>query len=299
MSRILAGAAAVAALLLGAGGCAPPVLTVRHTFGPDLPIPRGSARVALADFTVTDGPADEYGPLLGQAVAERLQVGGPYTVVAEGPADLAVGAEVSIAAQDIETTRTVRRWKPEARCMETIEVPALVRTASVRATFEVRQADGERLAAAEVPATYRSTQDPRTRGPLGLDRGDDPANIPPADTIVRELLASCADRFVEMLRPREATVRISLRPAPGADAAKGLEAARRGKYEAAAEHFREALRSAPQNADLLFNLGAVLEADGRFPDALAAYEQAVHAAEEDVAAAEGAARARRAIAWPR
>jgi len=183
--------------------------------------------------------------------------------------------------------------------METIEVPALVRTASVRATFEVRQADGERLAAAEVPATYRSTQDPRTRGPLGLDRGDDPANIPPADTIVRELLASCADRFVEMLRPREATVRISLRPAPGADAAKGLEAARRGKYEAAAEHFREALRSAPASADLLFNLGAVLEADGRFPDALAAYEQAVHAAEEDVAAAEGAARARRALAWPR
>ncbi|MGB2975607.1 MAG: hypothetical protein WBD18_06150, partial [Phycisphaerae bacterium] len=214
MARIPVAAATLAAVLLGASGCGPPTLTVRHTFPPDLPIPAEAKRVALGEFAVAGGPADAYGPFLARVLAECLEDSGAYTVATDGAADLVITAVVSIAAQDIETVRTVRRLEPETRHMEHIEVPALVRTAAVTATFEIcREPGGERIAAAEIPRTYRSTADPRTRGPIGLDRADDPANIPPADTVIRELLASCADRFVEMLRPRQASVRIALRPA--------------------------------------------------------------------------------------
>ena len=285
-------------LILAAVGCGPPVLAVRHRLAPDLPIPAGAARVRLGEFTVADGPADGYAAFVAERIAERLEALGGYgfaTREAREPADLVVGARLGIQARDAEQSRTVRRLNPDTRQMEIFDVPGLVRTVEVLAAFDVRVERTGRKIGVETRRSYRSTDDPRTRGPLGLERPDDPANVPAAEMIVRELLDACVKEFVGMLAPREVTARIPLRPAPGPSGAKGLEAARRGDYAAAIAHFEEALKANPRNMDLLFDLAAVSECAGELEAALELYREVqALSGDRDVAAHEGAVRVARA-----
>jgi tetratricopeptide (TPR) repeat protein len=130
---------------------------------------------------------------------------------------------------------------------------------------------------------------------LGLERPDDPANVPAAEMIVRELLNACVKEFVGMLAPREVTARIPLRPAPGPSGAKGLEAARRGEYAAAVGHFKDALKAKPDDANLLFDLAAVSERAGELQAALKLYRKVQElTGDRDIAAHEGAVRVARA-----
>jgi len=285
-------------LILAAVGCGPPVLAVRHRLAPDLPIPAGAARVRLGEFTVADGPADGYAAFVAERLAERLEASGGYGVAtreARGSADLVVGARLGIQAKDVEQPRTVRRLNPDTRQMELFDVPGLVRTVEVLAAFDVQILRTGRKIGVETRRSYRSTDDPRTRGPLGLDRPDDPANVPAAETIVRELLGACVEEFVGMLAPGEVTARIPLRPAPGPSGAKGLEAARRGEYAAAVGHFKDALKAKPDDANLLFDLAAVSECAGELEAALELYRKVQElTGDRDVGAHESAVRVARA-----
>jgi len=287
-------------LILAAVGCGPPVLAVRHRLAPDLPIPAGAARVRLGEFAVADGPADGYAAFVAERLAERLEASGGYGVEAREarePADLVVGARLGIQTGDAEQSRTVRRLNPDTRQMEIFDVPGLVRTVEVLAAFDVRVVRTGRKIGVEARRSYRSTDDPRTRGPLGLERPDDPANVPAAEMIVRELLDACVKKFVGMLAPGEVTARIPLRPAPGPSGTKGLEAARRGDYAAAVGHFKDALKAKPDNANLLFDLAAVSECAGELQAALELYREVQEVTgDRDVAAHEGAVRAARAAA---
>jgi len=285
-------------LILAAVGCAPPALAVRHRLAPDVPIPAGAARVRLGEVTVADGPADGYAAFVAERLAERLDASGGYGVAtreAREPADLVVGARLGIQAKDVEQPRTVRRLNPDTRQMEQFDVPGLVRTVEVLAAFDVRVVRTGRKIGVETRRSYRSTDDPRTRGPLGLERPDDPANVPAAETIVRELLGACVEEFVGMLAPGEVTARIPLRPAPGPSGAKGLEAARRGDYAAAVGHFKDALKAKPDDANLLFDLAAVSERAGELQAALKLYRKVQElTGDRDIAAHEGAVRVARA-----
>jgi len=287
-------------LVAASAGCAPPVLAVRHRLAPDLPIPVGAARVRLGAFTVADGPADGYAAFVVERLTEHLEAGGAYTVATRdpaSPADLVVGARLGVETEDVEQPRTVRRLNPDTRQMEIFDVPSLVRTVEVLAAFNVRVERTGRKIGVETRRSYRSTADPRTRGPLGLERPDDPANVPAAERIVRELLDACVKEFVGMLAPREVTARIPLRPAPGPSGAKGLEAARRGDYAGAIAHFKEALKANPRNMDLLFDLAAVSECAGELQAALKLYREVqALTGDRDVAAHEGAVRVSRTAA---
>jgi tetratricopeptide (TPR) repeat protein len=289
-------------LVAAAAGCAPPVLAVRHRLAPDLPIPAGAARVRFGEFTVADGPADGYAAFVAERLTERLDASGGYGVAtreATGPADLVVGARLGMETKDVEQPRTVRRLNPDTRQMEIFDVPGLVRTVEVLAAFDVQVVRTGRKIGVETRRSYRSTDDPRTRGPLGLERPDDPANVPAAETIVRELLGACVEEFVGMLAPGEVTARIPLRPAPGPSGAKGLEAARRGDYAGAIAHFEEALKANPRNMDLLFDLAAVSECAGELQAALELYRKVQElTGDRDVAAHEGAVRVARAAGLP-
>ena len=287
-------------LVAAAVGCAPPALAVRHRLAPDVPIPAGAARVRLGEFAVAAGPNDAYAAFVAERLTARLEAGGAYTVAtreATGPADLVVVAGLRMETKDVEQSRTVRRLNPDTRQMEIFDVPGLVRTVEVLAAFDVRVERTGRKISVETRRSYRSTDDPRTRGPLGLDRPDDPANVPAAETIVRELLDACVKEFVGMLAPGEVTARIPLRPAPGPSGAKGLEAARRGEYAAAVGHFKDALKTNPDDANLLFDLAAVSECAGELQAALELYRKVQKlTGDRDVAAREGAVRAARAAA---
>jgi tetratricopeptide (TPR) repeat protein len=287
-------------LILAAVGCGPPVLAVRHRLAPDLPIPAGAARVSLGEVTVADGPADGYAAFVAERLTERLDASGGYGVAtreATGPADLVVGARLGMETKDVEQPRTVRRLNPDTRQMEIFDVPGLVCTVEVLAAFDVRVVRTGRKIGVETRRSYRSTDDPRTRGPLGLERPDDPANVPAAEMIVRELLDACVKEFVGMLAPGEVTARIPLRPAPGPSGAKGLEAARRGEYALAAGHFKDALKAKSDDANLLFDLAAVSECAGELEAALELYRKVQElTGDRDIAAHEGVARVARAAA---
>lgn len=287
-------------LILAAVGCGPPVLAVRYRLAPDLPIPAGATHVGV--FAVTAEGEDAYATFIAETLTERLEAGGAYTVVTcdpAGPADLVVGTRVRVETEDVEQSRTVRRLNPDTRQMELFDVPGMVRTVEVLAAFNVQVGRTGRKIGVETRRSYRSTDDPRTRGPLGLDRADDPANVPAAETIVRELLGACVEEFVGMLAPGEVAARIPLRPAPGPSGAKGLEAARRGEYVVAAGHFKDALKTNPDDANLLFDLAAVSECAGELQAALELYRKVRElTGDRDVAAHEGAVRVARAAASP-
>lgn len=289
-------------LILAAVGCGPPVLAVRHRLVPDLPIPAGAARVRLGEFTVADGPADGYAAFVAERLAERLDASGGYGVATREvrePADLVVDARLGIQTRDVEQPRTVRRLNPDTRQMEIFDVPGLVRTVEVLAAFDVQVVRTGRTVGVETRRSYRSTDDPRTRGPLGLERPDDPANVPAAEMVVRELLDACVKEFVGMLAPGEVTARIPLRSAPGPSGAKGLEAARRGDFAGAIAHLEEALKANPRNVDLLFDLAAVSECAGELEAALELYRKVQElTGDRDVAAHEGAVRVARAASSP-
>ena len=285
-------------LILAAVGCGPPVLAIRHRLAPDLPIPAGAARVRLGEITVADGPADGYAAFVAERLTECLDASGAYSVAtreATGPADLVVGASLRMETKDVEQPRTIRRLNPDTRQMEIFDVPGLVRTVEVVAAFDVQVVRTGRTLSVETRRSYRSTDDPRTRGPLGLERPDDPANVPAAEMIVRELLDACVREFVGMLAPGEVAARIPLRPAPGPSGAKGLEAARRGEYAAAVGHFKDALKTNPDDANLLFDLAAVSECAGELQAALVLYRKVQElTGDRDIAAHEGAVRVARA-----
>ena len=283
-------------LVAAAVGCGPPVLAVRHRLAPDLPIPAGATRVGV--FAVTAEGEDAYAAFVAETLTERLEAGGAYTVVTHdpaGPADLVVGTRLGVETKDVEQSRTVRRLNPDTRQMELFDVPGLVRTVEVLAVFDVQILQIGRTISVETRRSYRSTADPRTRGPLGLERPDDPANVPAVEMVVRELLGACVEEFVAMLAPGEVAARIPLRPAPGPSGAKGLEAARRGEYTAAIAHFEEARKAYPRNVDLLFNLAAVSECAGELQAAIKRYREVqALTGDQDVAAHEGAVRVARA-----
>ena len=287
-------------LILAAVGCGPPVLAIRHRLAPDLPIPAGAARVRLGEITVADGPADGYAAFVAERLTECLDASGAYSVAtreATGPADLVVGASLRMETKDVEQPRTIRRLNPDTRQMEIFDVPGLVRTVEVVAAFDVQVVRTGRTLSVETRRSYRSTDDPRTRGPLGLERPDDPANVPAAEMIVRELLDACVKEFVGMLAPGEVAARIPLRPAPGPSGAKGLEAARRGDNAGAIAHFKDALKAKPDDANLLFDLAAVSECAGELQAALELYRKVQElTGDRDIAAHEGAVRVARAAA---
>ena len=286
------------ALSVLAAGCAPPVLSVRHRFPADVPLPAGARHVRIGEFVVAEGSQEAFGTFAAEVLAARLQASWAYEVVgSEGgadavPADTIVSGTLRIEVRDTQGTRRVLRMDSASRNLETVEVPTLVRAAAVEAEFVVREAqDGRKVAAAETRRTYLSTADPRVRGPTGLCRPDHPAHVPPAETVVRELVEACAETFVRMMTPPRVTVAIPLRPAVGHNGRRGLAAAGKGDWKEAAQHFRADFAEDPENRDALFNLAAVSECAGDLATALACYEQVLErSGGNDIAARNAVAR---------
>jgi tetratricopeptide (TPR) repeat protein len=290
---VISVAAAGAAL----SGCGGPEVKFTHTLPPDLPVPaKGS--VFVGQVAVASGPEDSYAKFTAERLTEQLR-GSPTHALAEsaGRADLAVSAQLHVETSQRQGTRVIRRFNPQRRRVEVLDAATLVRTAAVRADFVVTDAKtGQKLAAAETRQAYNSADDPRSRGPLGLDRPDGPTHLPPAETIVRELLAACVETFLHMVQPRQVAVQARLRGSGSPEGRKGLAAAGEGGFDRAVEHLSAAVQAQPENADLRFNLALCAEAAGELQTALVHYEAGVKASGgRDRQAAEAAQRVKRVL----
>ena len=200
-----------------------------------------------------------------------------------------VSGTAEIVAAETRVTDGIRRWDAEGKTLKPDEVPVLVRKVDIVVNFVVTLAPGgERLAAVEARRAYNSADDPRVRGELGLQRPGDPARVPAAGQVVRELLDDCIDSFCRMIAPDELALDVRLRGTLGAGG--GMKAAGEGDFPAAARHFEKALSGSPESAALLFNLAVVSEAAGRLDTAMKYYGRVTELSKGRDAEAEEATR---------
>jgi tetratricopeptide (TPR) repeat protein len=285
-----------------AAGCTAPSVQIEHVLPGAVPLPPGVGRVRAGGFAVVAGPRDEFARHVQRVLDERLaefrmtgQAAGEREAAAGAPA-ANVGGTIHVETQDKTSTRTVRRWNPAAGKTEDREAASLTRLVEVRVVFAISGGDSPKpTAVAELSRSYDSTADPRTRGELGLERVDDPRRVPPAETIVRELLSECVSAFCEMVAPVKLTAEVRLRPMIG-EGWRGLVAAGKGDLTAAAASFEAVVKAAPQSADARFNLAAALEAKGQLRQALSHYREALEQAQgKDPEAADGVRRIERVL----
>jgi len=182
-----------------------------------------------------------------------------------------VDAEAFLTVTDRRGERVVRVYDKEEKALQEVVLPSLVREVSLKVDYRVRLADGTDQGIIEVRCSYSSLDDPDVRGPLGLERGDDPARVPAPSVILRQLARQSAEQFAGLLKPVVMEAAVPLQPAAGAEAGEGFRAVKRGELAAAAEHFETALSARPGNANLQFNLAVVAEALGRFRQAEGLY----------------------------
>jgi len=279
--KVRPGAAAVSLawvlLATGLAGCGG-VVTVRHVLPADLPGPARADALHVGAFTAAQGaPYAERAAKLLLGRLEELGKSRPPTGEIPAGQAVTVSGEVYVQTHDARGTRIVRRRDPETERYADVELPTLVRTATVRVDFTLTGADGRRLAGAETRAQYDSLDDPRVRGELGLARPADPAKVPPVEQIADELLAGCVDTFVRMVRPPVVTAPMKLRGTLNADGGRAVKEALEGNYEAALPLARAAAAAEPKNADLLLNLAIIEELCGELDSALGHYTQLANA----------------------
>ena len=293
----LAACCAVAASVW-AVGCGGPIVTVRHALPAALPLPDGVQMVRVGTFNVQPAGRREVASLMTEALQKRLSrhwaIDGDAGARAKA---LEVGGTVAVETKDVKGSRNIRQWTGEKREWVAVEVPTLVRSATVAVEFGVfRPGAKERLLTVETRRSYTSPEDPRVRGELGLERPDDPARVPPADEILRELVGRCADEFLDMIAPREVTADVPMRGTWNADGSAGLKAAEQGDFAEAVRHLEAAVASDPGDDNLLFDLAAACEAAGRLKDALTHYKAVLEGTKgQDAVAAEAAQRVERVL----
>ncbi|MBL7139838.1 MAG: hypothetical protein ISS74_02925 [Planctomycetes bacterium] len=296
--RLPARAVAVVLLLAGCAGCSAPVLSVRHALPAALPMPAGTEAVRVGRFSVTPAGEQAAAAVLVDALRERLSA--HWTVVGDGPAPAKaaeIAGDIRVVTDDARGTRPIRRYDQATGTWVSGEAPTLVRTASVHVTFRVaRPGSGGPAFTAETDRAYRSTDDPRVRGELGLGRPDSPDRVPPAEGVVRELLAACAAEFAGMVAPQAVTAEIKTRASLNGTANKALKAIGEGNLEAGMI-LDALLEQHPDDINLRFNLAAVLEAAGDLDAALAQYKAVVErSGGKDAEAAAAADRVARVLA---
>jgi len=293
----LAACCAVAASVW-AVGCGGPVVTVRHALPAALPLPADVEMVRVGTFNVKPAGRREAAALMTEALQKRLSrhwaIDGDAGTRAKA---LEVGGAIAVDTKDVKGLRNIRQWTSGGREWVVVQVPTLVRSATVAVEFAVfRPGAKERLLTVETRRSYTSPEDPRVRGELGLERPDDPARVPPVDEIVRELVGRCADEFIDMIAPREVTADVPMRGTWNADGSAGLKAAEQGDFAEAVRHLEAAVASDPGDDNLLFDLAAACEAAGKLADALTHYTAVVERTKgRDAVAAEAAQRVERVL----
>ena len=283
----------VAAMVMILSGCGAPVLSIKHVLPAAVPLQAEIAPARPRDFVVRPASDQDMAQFVAQAVNDRLcgsaagSNGATSRPATSG--SLIVAGMIDIESTDRAGQRDIRRWNADNGQYDTQPEPFLVRTTKVGVDFVIkRRRGGEPMVTIETRRTHRSNEDPRLRGELGLGRGDDPLRVPPAEDVVRELLAECVETFSGMVRPVEVTAQVQLRPTLQRQGLAGLEAVRKDDTPAAAKLLAAAVAANPDDPDLLFNLAAVQEATGELEAALANYRKA---AQDQAANADASAQA--------
>ena len=281
--------------VLAAAGCGPTVVPIKHVLPAAVPVGSGIERIEAGPFVVKDRAADGWAAFTAEALGKRLAEvqGQDQPTTATGPA-ARVSGDIRVRTTDRSGMRTVRSWDDDNDRLETHDIPTLVRRADVGVDFVIA-VDGaaEPSVTVQVRRSYDSLGDPRVRGKLGLQRPDDPARVPDAETIIRELLTECVDSFCAMIAPLEVNVEVPLRPTLDIKGSSGIDAAGKGDLGPALRLLGAAAADWPKDVNLAFDLAVVAEAQDKLQVALEQYRRVLELTDNrDTEAADGAKRVR-------
>lgn len=276
-------------------GCAGPVVAIRHTLPPALPLDGQLVPTAGTVRVVEITPPGRIDPDAQQRSLEGC-LAAHLPTSENGEARPTVDGKMYLTITDHESPRTLRGWDADTGETTTETVASLVREVSMRVDFTVRKPDGTELGQVEVRRSYNSSSDAAVRGELGLGRPDDPARVPSPEKILAEQCRETAEELASLVSPVEVAADIELLPVGGEDGAAGLAAAEAGDFDAAVDAFKAVLASR-EDANAQFSLAVVAEAAGQLQLAEDTYEAVVQARKlppEKLAIADtGRARARR------
>jgi len=265
--------------LLGGFGCQNPHLTITHWLpGPAyLPIkytdflPGKCVLVGLKDTDLQDYARTK----LVEQVQELRKRYAEWGQSKHRPAGQQATVEVvfTIEVEDEKQSRMVKQGNPMNQEGKISEVASLFRQINLHAEFHVQpQIKSNETVTLEVRREYSSRDDVRTRGPWGLQRPDDPKNVPAIKTIVRELLAGSINAFYRMVAPIKIEARMQLKPTLNRRGRNGLKQTFAGNCAAAVTSFQAGLNQHPKDKYLWYNLAVAAEAAGQLDRALDAYE---------------------------
>ncbi len=282
---------ALIAMLLA--GCGAPAVTVSHTLPASVPLGADIGQLQAGNIAITG-----YDTAIGESATDILAKRIAQAKLPAGSQTARVDVKAVISVVDNEGQRQMRRVNPQTKQIEIVDLPSLVRIIDLKAEFAVVDpASGKALLAVDTHRSYTSTDDPRMWGELGLARPDDPDQVPPAETVLREMFADSVDEFCNMLAPVVVTETIQMRPTLNSDGQAGLKAAETGDFAAALSHLQTATSAEPKNVDLMFDKGVVAEAAGQLEEAIESYQAAFTLSNEtDAQAQSGAERVRKVIA---
>ncbi len=179
-----------AAVLLSCVGCARTV-ALRHVLPAAAPITGRFNALRLKSLNVTPKEYTGLETVFKEEAAKHRHewtfLGGPLHTMGVTPAPVDVEVTVHVEAKDTKDLRYIRRWDPKTKQTAKVEVPTLVRSVQVRADFVAVPRGGGKNTVVEFRREWKSTEDPRVRGELGLERPDDPQRVPDTRTVVAEL----------------------------------------------------------------------------------------------------------------
>lgn len=262
-------------LAMLAGGCQPPTVTVRHDLPAVLPIDPGRGWLDVRTVTAsadantaeTDFKRAELADYTRQRLGEEFAGWGDSAGRA-----VAVESQLAVGIEERSGRRSERTGLPGQ--MKTVQLESKVRKVDVRLRCAFTPAGaGQPAMVVQVRRDYNSLADANVRGPLGLGRGDDPAGIPPAAEVARELAGRCAAAVGEIIRPSVLEANVPLRGSLNARAAAGVDALAAGDAEKAVAELQAAHRQAPQDPAIAFDLAVAHESAGRLQQALELYRQ--------------------------
>lgn len=264
LSAVLCGVAACA-------GCVAPVVEIHHQAPADIVIPSNTHVTEVRASGPGDGLAREH-------LRSRLECMFP---AGGGKPAATIEADVRIDFDQSAGERQVRLLEPRKE-LASRPLATLKQSLGVSCRFLLSR-QGEPPVVIAAAAHYRSVDDPRVRGELGLTRGDDPAKIPPFEQVLRETLDDCLSQLSALAAAPAQHSRIRLRY--DMHSLTGFSQVAKGHYaQAAAALARQASRH-PDNKDLLFNLAVVEERLGLWADAIAHYQRVLDLSEgEDIEA---------------
>ena len=270
----------VVMLSLAVLGCTGPEIAVRHHLGNPIGMAVDPGQLQGGQFGVQPEPDPELATYLQDKLRQRL-TDIPHT--ASAPSEqtlsatrLAVVGLITVEAEDSRGTRHIRRWNPQLKDLEDLEVASLRRDVTVAVQFVLQDITGRTdEVALETHRSYSTHQDPDIRGEWGLLRPDDPESVPHTEKIAQRLIDQCLDDFIAMIHPYELAADIPLRHVWGSEAAAGQHAAERGDYDGATESYLAALQASPDSPNLHFNLAVVTEAAGDLATAEEHYRRAL------------------------